>query len=343
MRKLLNTLFVLSEDTYLALENENVVARNEDKVLGHVPLLSIENIVYYGYKGVSPALMGECAKRGIGLCFLSPHGRFLARVCGQNSGNVLLRKKQYLLSEDEAASCALAKNFIIGKIFNARTVLERGKRDHPQSVDQEKLAKIVQELKLAVKAARIAQDNEQLRGIEGNAAALYFSVFDDLILRNKQYFQFISRNKRPPTDRVNALLSFAYTLLAHDCASALESVGLDAYVGFLHSDRPGRPSLALDLMEELRAVCADRFVLTLINNRIIKSSHFDERENGAVLLNNEGRKAFTTEWQTKKRENITHPFLQEKISWGLVPYVQALMLARHLRGDLEEYPAFLWK
>ncbi len=343
MRRLLNTLFILTEDTYLALENENIVVKREDEVLGRVPLLTLENILYFGYKGASPFLMGECAKRGIGMCFLSPHGRFLARVCGENPGNVLLRKKQYRISEDEEASCLLARNFIVGKIFNARTVLERAKRDHPLNVDVGKIQYVSNELKSAVREARRAQNAEILRGIEGNAANAYFSVFDDLILQNKAQFKFAGRSKRPPIGRVNAMLSFAYTILAHDCASALEGVGLDAYVGFLHCDRPGRFSLALDLMEELRAVYADRFVLTLINNRVVKPADFDEKENGVTLLNETGRKRFLQEWQERKRDTIVHPFLEEKIAWGLVPYVQALLLARTLRGDLEEYPAFLWK
>ena len=343
MRRLLNTLFILSDDVYLSLENENVVVNKGETVAARVPLLTLENIVYFGYKGASPALMGECARRGIGMCFMTRHGRFLARVCGQNLGNVLLRKKQYRLSEDLSASCAVAGNFIVGKIYNARTVIERCKRDHPQSVDVGKFAEVSQSLKQAVKAARAATDTETLRGIEGNAAVSYFSLFDDMILQNKSAFKFVSRSKRPPVGRVNALLSFAYTILAHDCASALEAVGLDAYVGFLHRDRPGRISLALDLMEELRAVYADRFVLTLINNRVVKEDDFDIKENGVALLNDNGRKNFLNAWQEKKRDSLIHPFLEEKMMWGLVPYVQALLLARHLRGDLEEYPAFMWK
>ncbi|SFW64253.1 type I-C CRISPR-associated endonuclease Cas1c [Selenomonas ruminantium] len=343
MRRLLNTLFVLTEDAYLALENENIVVKNGEAVLGRVPLLTVENIVYFGYKGASPFLMGECAKRGIGLCFLSTHGRFLARVCGENPGNVLLRKKQYRLSEDEGKSVVFARNFIAGKIFNARTVLERARRDHPLNIDGEKFLLISNDLKAAIKTVRKVTDVDELRGIEGNAASAYFSVLDDLILQNKEQFTFAGRSKRPPIGKVNALLSFAYTLLAHDCASALESVGLDAYVGFMHTDRPGRISLALDLMEELRAIYADRFVVTLINNRIVKSNDFDDKENGVTLLNDKGRKRFLQEWQDKKREAIVHPFLEEKIAWGLVPYVQALLLARTIRGDLDEYPAFLWK
>ena len=306
-------------------------------------MLNLENILYFGYKGASPSLMGECARRKIGLCFLSRHGRFLARVCGMNPGNVLLRKKQYLLSENYEESCHIAKNFIVGKIFNARTVIERMKRDHPLNIDKDKFQAISNDLKILAKKAREVKDKEVLLGIEGNAASLYFSIFNDLILSNRNDFEFTSRQRPPPIGRVNALLSFAYTILAHDCASALESVGLDAYVGYLHSDRPGRSSLALDLMEELRAVYADRFILTLINNRVIKKSDFDEKENGVTLLNSNGRKIFLSNWQEKKQEVIMHPFLEEKITWGLVPYAQSLLLARSIRGDIEEYPAFLWK
>ena len=328
MRRMLNTLFILNEEAYLALENENIIVKKDEEILGRVPLLTLENILYFGYKGVSPALIGECAKRKIGLCFLSRHGRFLARVCGMNPGN---------------ESCKLARNFIVGKIFNARTVIERMKRDHPLNIDKNKFESVSNDLKILIKDANKVEDKEILLGIEGKAASLYFEIFDDFILSNKADFEFKSRQRRPPIGKVNALLSFAYTILAHDCASALESVGLDAYVGFLHSDRPGRESLALDLMEELRAIYADRFVLTLINNRVIKNSDFDVKENGVTLLNDNGRKVFLNNWQEKKREVITHPFLEEKIMWGLVPYAQALLLARCIRDDLEEYPVFLWK
>ena len=343
MRHLLNTLFVLTEDSYLALENENIVVKREEEVLGRIPLLTLENILYFGYKGASPALMGACARHNIGLCFLKPNGRFLARVCGSSQGNVLLRKEQYHISEDSSACCLWARNFIVGKLYNSRMILERAKRDHPLNVNVGALEDASHGLQLSIKETRKAVDIENLLGIEGNAARRYFSVFQELILQNKEVFSFDGRFKRPPIGRVNALLSFVYTILAHDCAAALESVGLDAYVGFLHKDRPGRESLALDLMEELRSVYADRFVLTLINNRIIKINHFQEKENGVAWLNEMGRKILLQAWQEKKRETIKHPFLQEKIYWGLVPFVQALLLARSLRGDLDEYPAFLWK
>ena len=343
MRHLLNTLFVLSEDIYLSLENENIIAWKEKKVAQKIPLLNLENILYFGYKGASPTLLGECAKRKIGFCFLNQNGKFLARVCGASYGNVFLRKEQYRLSDDERQSCEFAKYMLIGKIYNSRTTLMRTLRDHPMSVNQERFREVIGSLKQSVGEVQRAENLEELRGIEGNAAQLYFSIFDDMILADKKSFFFYERNKRPPMDRMNALLSFTYTILAHDCASALESVGLDSYVGFLHRDRPGRVSLALDLMEELRSMYADRFVLTLINNRIIGAKNFQIMENGAVWLNKDGRKLLLNKWQERKRETVTHPFLGEKILWGLIPYVQALLLAKFIRKDLDGYPAFLGK
>ena len=343
MRKLLNTLYVMTPETYLALENDNIIILLDDKVLGKFPIHTLEQIVYFGYKGASPALMGECAKRNIGLCFYRQSGRFLARIVGTTQGNVLLRKEQYRCSDNETRSCQIAKYFIVGKIFNARSVLERAKRDHPMRVDIQSLKEISSSLLHLAKQARKCCDLDSLRGYEGEAASLYFSVFNNLILQNKNIFSFEQRTKRPPKDPVNTLLSFCYTILANDCASALEAVGLDAYVGFLHRDRPGRISLALDLMEELRSIYADRFVLTLINNRKINAGAFEQQENGAVLLNDKGRRIFLTDWQNRKKDIIKHPFLDEKIPWGLVPFVQAQLLAKVLRGDLDVYPSFLWK
>ena len=343
MRKMLNTLFITSEDAYLALENENVVVLRGEEKMGQYPLTILENIVSFSYKGASPALMGACAARDIHLCFLTPNGRFLARVCGQSRGNVLLRKEQYRVSDDSAQSCMVARNMIFGKIFNSRWVLERMLRDHAMRADLPSLSAASAQLQNRLEGVRQIDDLDALRGAEGLASAAYFGVFDQMILNQKDVFHFDGRNRRPPRDRVNAALSMTYTLLAHDCASALESVGLDAYVGFMHRDRPGRASLALDLMEELRAPLADRLVLTLINTRALQKQHFRTQSGGAVLLTDEGRKLLLNAWQTRKREEITHPFLKEKLAWGLVPYVQALLLARHLRGDLEGYPPFLWK
>lgn len=343
MKQLLNTLFVTSEDIYLSLEGENALANRDKQVLARYPLHTLQNIVSFSYSGASPALMGACAEKGIGLAFCSPRGRFLARVCGENTGNVLLRREQYRAADDPEKSCRIARNMIFGKLHNARWSVERTIRDHGLRVDKEALSHASQELQNLLPQVLEAENPDSLRGLEGVGAAAYFGVFDEMILNRKTDFFFRGRNRRPPLDRVNALLSFAYSLLAHDCASALESVGLDAYVGFLHTDRPGRTSLSLDLMEELRPCMAERFVLTLINNRMLKAEDFQVQDSGAVLLTEDGRRAFLKVWQEKKRETLTHPFLGEKLAWGMIPYVQALLLARYLRGDLDAYPPFLWK
>ena len=287
--------------------------------------------------------MGACVRQGVQLSFLTPGGRMLARAAGMSQGNVLLRKEQYRVSDQPERSCLVARNMIFGKAYNARWVLERATRDHPQRVPVEKYKRISAQLAASLPLLRDSTDPDQLLGLEGEAAQRYFSCFDDLILQQKADFHFIARSRRPPLDNINALLSFAYTLLASNCAAALTAVGLDPYVGFLHRPRPGRRSLALDLMEELRAVYADRFVLSCVNSKTLTAKHLLRQESGAVLLTDEGRKAFLGAWQRKKQETITHPFLNEKIPWGLVPYVQALLLARTLRGDLELYPPFFWK
>lgn len=343
MKKLLNTLYVLSNENYLALDGENVVVMHAKDALGRFPLHTLENIISFTYKGASPALMGACAERNVGLTFFSPFGKFLARSSGKSRGNVLLRKEQYRISDDIERSCLYARNMIVGKIYNCRWNLERTIRDHALRVDTDKIKAISNELYKVLPELRVCKELDHLRGIEGELAARYFSAFNELIINQKEDFIFKNRSKRPPMDLVNALLSFAYTILAGDCANALESVGLDAYVGFMHRDRPGRQSLALDLMEELRSVLADRFVLTLINLKIIRKEHFSIQKDGAVLLTDEGRKIFFKAWQSHKKEVITHPFLKEKVEWGLVPHVQAMLLARTIRGDLEEYPPFLWK
>lgn len=343
MRKLLNTLFVTSEDKYLALESQNVVVWNGDERVAQYPLVMLEGIVTFSYKGASPALMGACAERNIQLTFLTPRGRFLARSCGMENGNVLLRRAQYRTTDSDAEACRIARNMIFGKVYNTRWIIERALRDHAMRVDADALKQVSARMAAQLPVIEAAEDLDALRGLEGSASADYFSVFNELILVQDTEFVFDGRNRRPPRDNVNAMLSFAYVLLANDCASALESVGLDAYVGFLHTDRPGRASLALDLMEELRGPVADRPVLTLINNRMVRDRHFDRREDGSVFLNPEGRKILLTAWQNHKKEEITHPYLKEKIAWGLVPYVQSLLLARYLRGDLDGYPPFLWK
>jgi CRISPR-associated protein Cas1 len=343
MRKLLNTLFITSQDAFLSLEGETVCVEIKKQKAGQVPLHTLESIVCFSYYGATPALMGECARRGIGLSFYNPFGKFLCRTVGENKGNVLLRKQQYRISDDKTASCKIARNFIIGKVYNCRWSIDRTIRDHGLRIDTDKCKNIIQYLSGALEKIKEEENLDSLRGIEGECASLYFGIYDDLILNQKETFVFDGRNKRPPTDVVNAMLSFGYTLLANDCANALEGVGLDSYVGFMHQDRPGRKSLALDLMEELRAILVDRLVLTLINNRQIRKEHFKTSENHAVTFTDEGRKKFLTAWQEHKREQITHPYLNEKICWGLVPHIQAMLLARYLRGDIDGYPPFLWK
>ena len=343
MRKLLNTLYVMTENCYLTLDGENIVIQDGEKTLGRFPLHTLENIVCFTYKGASPALMGACAERKIGMSFFSPRGAFLARVVGKEYGNVLLRKEQYRISDDDNRSTSYAKNMIVGKVFNSRWSIERTLRDHAYRVDAEKLKMVSNVLYDTLPKIDAVSGLDILRGIEGKAAEQYFSVFNVMILNQKDDFAFITRNRRPPLDNINAILSFAYTILAGDCANALSSVGLDPYVGFMHGDRPGRMSLALDLMEELRPIVADRFVLTLINTKAIQASHFVKQKDGAVLLNDDGRKVFFGAWQNHKKETLTHPYLKEKIEWGLVPYIQALLLARTIRGDMDEYPPFLWK
>lgn len=343
MRKLLNTLYVMTESCYLTLDGENIVIQNGDKTLGRFPLHTLESIICFTYKGASPALMGACAQRKIGMSFFSPRGAFLARVVGKEYGNVLLRKEQYRISDNDSKSAAYAKNMIVGKVFNCRWSIERTLRDHAHRVDVEKLKSISNALYDTLPKIDAVSALDELRGIEGEAARQYFSVLNDMILNQKENFKFTTRNRRPPLDNINAVLSFAYTVLAGDCANALSSVGLDPYVGFMHGDRPGRASLALDLMEELRPILADRFVLTLINTKAIQAGHFEKQKDNAVFLNTDGRKIFFNAWQNHKKEIITHPYLKEKIEWGLIPYIQALLLARTIRGDMDEYPPFLWK
>ncbi|WP_152655683.1 type I-C CRISPR-associated endonuclease Cas1c [Oceanobacillus sp. CFH 90083] len=343
MRKLLNTLFVTQPNIYLSLDGDNIVLNKEKEKLGRVPLHNLESIVSFGYTGASPGLMGYCADNNISMTFLTMNGRFLARVTGMSRGNVHLRKKQYHISDDLNASALISRNFIIGKLFNQKWMLERAKRNYPLRIDEDKMNEISTKLSRQIKEVHRCNDLERLRGLEGQAATYYNEGFNLMILQQQEDFYFHTRSRRPPKDKINALLSFAYTLLASDTAAALETVGLDAYVGFMHRDRPGRASLALDVMEELRGVVADRFVISMINRKEVSANDFVEKENGSVILTEEARKSFLQKWQLKKQESLKHPFLGETISWGLVPYAQALLLARFLRGDLDEYPPFLWK
>ena len=343
MKRLLNTLYVTSGNRYLSLDGENVVVLEEQKEIGRIPLHNLQAIITFGYTGASPALMGACAQRNIDLSFMSGNGRFLARVTGEVKGNVTLRKQQYRISDDREASVQIARNFILGKVYNSRWILERAIRDYAMRLDTDMIKRKSLFLAQSLEKIRKCESAEELLGLEGEAASVYFSAFDEMILQQKEDFYFHGRNKRPPLDNVNAMLSFGYSLLAGMCGAALEAVGLDPYVGFFHTDRPGRMSLALDIMEEFRSVMVDRFVLTLINKKIVKEKYFIKKENGAVIMTDEGRKIFLSSWQSRKQETIKHPFLDEKIEWGMVPYMQSMLLTRYLRGDLDEYPPFFWK
>ncbi len=343
MKRHLNTLYVTTQGTYLAKEGEAVVVRLDALVVMRVPIHTLGGIVCFGQIGFSPFLLGLCGERGVAVSFLTVNGRFLARINGPVSGNVLLRREQYRRADDPAASAALARSVIAGKIANSRTVILRALRDRPESVGAEHLKAAAAQLVQHLAALRDGIPLDNLRGLEGTAARIYFEVFDDLITQQKDGFFFRERSRRPPVDNVNALLSFLYTLLRHDVEAALEAVGLDPAVGFLHRDRPGRASLALDLMEEQRAFLADRLALSLINLQQIRTEGFRTDESGGVVMDSETRKAVLVAYQKRKQEEILHPFLGEKTTVGLLPHLQAALLARHLRGDLDGYPPFIWK
>jgi CRISPR-associated protein Cas1 len=343
MKKHLNTLFVTTQGAYLSKEGETVVVKHEGEILLQLPIHTIGGIVCFGQVSLSPFLMGFCAENHVGISFLTENGRFLARVQGPVSGNVLLRRQQYRLADDESCSAHVAKAVLTGKIANCRAVLQRSLRDHGDKVNAEELKSASDRLKNGLQIMQNEGSLDVLRGIEGEAAHTYFSVFDHLIVSQKEDFVFQERNRRPPLDRVNCLLSFVYTLLMHDVRSALEGVGLDPAVGFLHRDRPGRPGLALDLMEEFRPFIADRLTLSLINLNQVQKSGFKTMENGAVLTDDETRKTVLVNYQKRKQEEILHPFIEEKVTIGILFHVQAMLLARYVRGDLDGYPPFLWK
>jgi len=342
MKRLLNTLFVTTQGAYLSKEGETVLVNVEKETKLRVPIHNLGSIVCFGNVGCSPFLMGLCGERNVTLSFLTEHGRFLARVHGPVHGNVLLRREQYRRADDPAACEQVARAVVTAKVANCRVVLQRAVRDKAELADTP-IPQTLEEMLSHLQELQNVEDLDRIRGIEGIAASAYFGVFDHLIAANKDHFFFKERSRRPPLDNVNALLSFLYTLLVHDVESALEAVGLDPGVGFLHRDRPGRPGLALDLMEELRPYLADRLALSLINRQQVKSAGFTKQESGAVMMDDDTRKTVLVAWQERKKEEITHPFIQEKMEIGLLPHVQAMLLARHLRGDLEGYPPFLWK
>jgi CRISPR-associated protein Cas1 len=346
MRRHLNTLYITTQGAYLNKEGENVVVSLEGKELGRVPLHTIGAVVGFGRVMVSPPLMGACGEGGIAITHLTEEGRFLARIEGPVSGNVLLRRTQYRWADDEEKRATIARPIVIGKVLNQRTVLSRARRDHSDDLpeaDRTRLDDAITRLTQIARRAENPQTTDELRGLEGEAAALYFARFDLLIRNDKETFAFKGRNRRPPLDPVNALLSFIYALLLSDVRAALEGVGLDPAVGYLHTDRPGRPGLALDLMEEFRPFFADRLALSLINRKQLAAKDFTRMDNGAVLLSEQGRKAVLVAYQERKRDELEHPFLEEKATLGLLWHLQARLLARHLRGDLDAYPPFVWK
>ena len=340
MRKLLNTLYVTTPEAYLSKDGLNVVVSVKQQEVFRIPSINIEGIVTFGYMGASPGLMKLCSDSGISLTFLSPNGRFVSRMQGATHGNVLLRKAQYSLSDDTEWSLHIAKLMVAAKIQNYRNILRRFIRDYGECVEIEEAVKVLEVNKRQVLNCG---DKTKLMGFEGMASNAYFDVLPRLILNQKESFPFNGRNRRPPKDAVNAMLSLAYTLIANDVSAALETVGLDPYVGFLHSIRPGRTSLALDMMEEFRAYLGDRFVLSLINKRQITSRDFLYQGDSGVVLTEKGKKTFISAWQSRKRDTIMHPYLNEKVEIGLLPYVQAMMMARYIRKDIDDYPVFLIK
>lgn len=342
MRRLLNTLFVTTQGAYLHRDGEAVSVKQDQEVLLHVPIHTLQGIACFGRVSMSPPLMGFCAERGVAVSFLTEQGQFLVRVQGPVAGNVLLRREQYRAADDAQRCAAITQSIVMAKISNCRGVLLRAARDGKRS--SKPLSSAAHDLGLALERLLANEAPvERLRGIEGECAARYFGVFNDMISSNQPAFHFERRSRRPPLDPVNALLSFAYTLLVHELTWALETVGLDPYVGFLHADRPGRPSLALDLMEEFRPILADRLVLSLINRAQVKPSGFEISPGGGCQMDKPTRRELLTLWQKRKQEEAVHPFVQESAPWGIFPYLQVLLLARHLRGDLDAYPALVWK
>ena len=343
MKKHDNTLYVTTQGAYLARKGTNVVVRVERQTRMSLPVHTIGGIVCFGNVACSPFVMGLCGEAGVGISFHTQYGRFLARVHGPQSGNVILRRAQHRMTVDPWAGVIAAKHVVCAKIANARTVLQRALRDHSPKMAASRVEAAV--TRLASLLAEMTQNLtlERIRGIEGDAARTYFGVFDEMIVCQKDRFLFTQRTRRPPKDNTNALLSFVYALLTHDTTSACESVGLDPQMGFLHADRSGRPSLALDLVEEFRPFLADRLVLSLINRQQVDAKGFKVRETGGVEMDDRTRKTILVAYQNRKQETILHPFLNEKMTIGLLPHIQARLLARWLRGDLDAYPAFLWK
>lgn len=340
MRKLLNTLYVTSEDAYLFLDGENIVCRIDNEVKFRVPFSNIESIYCFNFKGCSPSLMGKCVEYGIPVSFISPYGKFLARVVGETKGNVLVRKKQFEIFDK--CKIQMAQNTVAAKLCNTQYVLKRSLRDYPEIDFDSKLSECISSLKDSVNYIYELNDMDEIRGVEGSAAKMYFYIFDRMVLKNKDDFKLNGRTKRPPLDYINAVLSFLYTIYTYDYASAAETAGLDSYVGFYHTLRSGRNSLACDMVEETRCI-VERLVLTMINLQILTKKDFDVQPSGATLLNEDGRKKVLVKWQERKRSDIIHPYLKQKIQLGLLPYVQCNLMSKFIRGEINEYPCFLMK
>lgn len=343
MKHLLNTLFITTHGSYVAREGETLLIRVEQETKNRFPIVQLQGIVCFGQVSMSPPAMELCAEHGVTVSFLTEQGRFIARVCGPVSGNVLLRREQYRYADIPEMSTVIARNMLTGKLVNSRNMLMRAAREREDIESKAILASAAKAFSRHLRGITEVNNLDTLRGREGDASADYFAVFDHFITANKDDFYFRVRSRRPPLDNVNALLSFVYTLLVHDTVSALESVGLDPAVGFLHRDRPGRPGLALDMMEELRPALADRLVIALINRQQVQGRGFTKTESGGVMMDSDTRKTVLVAWQERKQEEITHSFLNERLKIGLIPYVQAQLFARFLRGDLEAYPPFFWK
>lgn len=342
MKKLLNTLYVTKEQAYLSKDDQNVVITEDGVQIGRYPIHILNDIICFSYLGVSPALMRLCSENNIGISFLTPQGKFCGRVIGTENGNVLLRRQQYRMADSEE-SVGFVRNIIYAKGLNSKRILRRCLLDHKDKVNSKKLEENIAKIDGCLTKIKESDEKDTIRGYEGIVAKTYFDCFDELILQQKSDFSFNERSKRPPEDNVNSMLSLLYTLLAHDVGSALSAVGIDSYVGFMHTDRPGRMSMALDMMEELRGFMVDRTVLTIINLKIVKGNDFEKKESGAVLIKDSGRKKIIEYWQKRKQTEIVHPYLKEKVKIGLLPHVQSMLLNSYIRGDLESYPPFIIK